>query len=126
MDFQAQYQQKLTTADEAVKVVKSGDWVDFCWCVSTPVALDQALARRSEELNGRESSRRHLAAPPCHCSMFRTLRSILAGTPAHMGGIERKADQRGLCLLYADRVIPSCPAIIAAAIPSCGCGDDSR
>ena len=29
MDFQAQYQQKLTTADEAVKVVKSGDWVDF-------------------------------------------------------------------------------------------------
>ena len=49
-DFQAQYQQKLTTADEAVKVVKSGDWVYFCWCVSTPVALDQALARRSEEL----------------------------------------------------------------------------
>ena len=29
MDYQAMYQQKLTTAEEAVKVVKSGDWVDY-------------------------------------------------------------------------------------------------
>jgi len=77
MDFQAQYQQKLTTADEAVKVVKSGDWVDFCWCVSTPVALDQALARRSEELTD-VKVRGGTALP---LLMFRTLRSILAGTP---------------------------------------------
>ena len=28
-DFQALYKQKLTTADEAVKVIKSGDWVDY-------------------------------------------------------------------------------------------------
>ena len=31
MDYEALYQQKLTTADEAVKVVKSGDWVDYGW-----------------------------------------------------------------------------------------------
>ena len=31
MDYTALYQQKLTTADEAVKVVKSGDWVDYGW-----------------------------------------------------------------------------------------------
>ena len=36
MDYAALYQQKLTTADEAVKVVKSGDWVDYGWCVGTP------------------------------------------------------------------------------------------
>ncbi len=29
MDYQAEYQKKLTTAAEAVKVVKSGDWVDY-------------------------------------------------------------------------------------------------
>ena len=29
MDFQALYKSKLTTAEEAVKVVKSGDWVDY-------------------------------------------------------------------------------------------------
>ena len=27
-DYQEMYRQKLTTADEAVKVIKSGDWVD--------------------------------------------------------------------------------------------------
>ena len=46
MDYTALYQQKLTTADEAVKVVKSGDWVDYGWCTGTPVALDKALAAR--------------------------------------------------------------------------------
>ena len=31
MDYQAIYQSKLTTAQEAVKIVKSGDWVDYTW-----------------------------------------------------------------------------------------------
>ena len=46
MDFKTMYESKLTTADEAVKVVKSGDWVDYGWCVNTPVALDIAMAKR--------------------------------------------------------------------------------
>lgn len=50
MDFQALYKQKLTTADEAVKLVKSGDWVDYTWCTMHPVELDKALARRASEL----------------------------------------------------------------------------
>ena len=32
MNVQELYQQKLTTAEEAVKIVKSGDWVDYGWC----------------------------------------------------------------------------------------------
>ena len=50
MDFQAMYKSKLTTAENAVKVVKSGDWVDYTWCVNHPVALDKALAARQNEL----------------------------------------------------------------------------
>ena len=50
MDFKTMYENKLTTADEAVKSVKSGDWVDFGWCVTTPVALDAAMAKRLPEL----------------------------------------------------------------------------
>lgn len=50
MDYKALYQTKLTTAEQAVKTVKSGDWVDYGWCVGTPVALDQALAARMPEL----------------------------------------------------------------------------
>ena len=36
MGFQEEYKQKLVTADEAVKVVQSGDWVDYGWCTGTP------------------------------------------------------------------------------------------
>ena len=50
MDYQALYQQKLTTAEQAVKVVQSGDWVDYGWCTNHPVELDKALAARKDEL----------------------------------------------------------------------------
>ncbi|MEI3121586.1 MAG: hypothetical protein V8S86_11565 [Eubacteriales bacterium] len=50
MDYQAMYQQKLTTAEEAVKVVRSGDWVDYTWCTNHPIALDKPLAARKDEL----------------------------------------------------------------------------
>lgn len=36
MSYQEEYKQKLKTADEAVKAVKSGDWVDYGWSVCTP------------------------------------------------------------------------------------------
>lgn len=49
MDYMEMYRQKLTTADEAVKVIKSGDWVDYGFCASSPGA-DEALARRAPEL----------------------------------------------------------------------------
>ena len=44
------YKQKLMTAEEAVKVVKSGDWVDYGMGTTQPVLLDQALAARRDEL----------------------------------------------------------------------------
>ena len=50
MNVQELYQQKLTTAEEAVKIVKSGDWVDYGWCCNQPVALNKALAARKDEL----------------------------------------------------------------------------
>jgi butyryl-CoA:acetate CoA-transferase len=44
------YQRKLVTAEEAVRAVKSGDWVDYGICVGHPVATDTALAARAGEL----------------------------------------------------------------------------
>lgn len=29
MDYSQEYKQKLVSADEAVKLIKSGDWVDY-------------------------------------------------------------------------------------------------
>ena len=31
-NYEEMYRQKLRTADEAVKVIKSGDWVDYGFC----------------------------------------------------------------------------------------------
>ncbi|MEI8355428.1 MAG: butyryl-CoA:acetate CoA-transferase, partial [Deltaproteobacteria bacterium] len=50
MPYSDLYNSKLVSAEEAVKVVKSGDWVDYGACVGHPVATDRALAARIGEL----------------------------------------------------------------------------
>ena len=35
MDFMEMYAQKKMTAEQAASLVKSGDWVDYGWCVNT-------------------------------------------------------------------------------------------
>jgi acyl-CoA hydrolase len=45
-----QYRDKLCTADEAVKCVKSGDWITYAFFNGKPVACDTALAKRKGEL----------------------------------------------------------------------------
>ena len=50
MTIYEEYKSKLRTPEEAVKVVKSGDWVDYSQTCSFPVLLDAALAARRDEL----------------------------------------------------------------------------
>ncbi|MEA1961353.1 MAG: acetyl-CoA hydrolase/transferase C-terminal domain-containing protein [Bacillota bacterium] len=45
-----QYKKKLVTADEAVKVVNSGDWVDYPLVICCANELEEALARRKDDL----------------------------------------------------------------------------
>jgi len=45
-----EYKKKLVTADEAVQVVKSGDWVEYAFGINGANELDAALARRVDEL----------------------------------------------------------------------------
>ena len=49
-EYEKMYQEKLTTPDEAVTVIKSGDWVDYGWTTGTADALDKALAKRMPSL----------------------------------------------------------------------------
>ena len=46
MNYEKEYAKKLTTPEEAVKIVKSGDGVDYGWCANHPRVLDKALAER--------------------------------------------------------------------------------
>lgn len=48
--WSAEYKRKLATADEAVKVVKNGDVVEYGHFAALPWDLDAALARRKDEL----------------------------------------------------------------------------
>ncbi len=50
MNLNQQYRNKLKTPEEAVQVVRSGDWVDYGGNLSFPVLLDAALAKRKNEL----------------------------------------------------------------------------
>ncbi len=43
---------KLIAPDDAARLVKSGDWVDYGGGVGQPDLFDQALARRKDELRG--------------------------------------------------------------------------
>lgn len=50
--FQEEYKRKLVSAEEAVKVVKSGNCVAYSHFACTPKVLDEALAARKDELTG--------------------------------------------------------------------------
>jgi butyryl-CoA:acetate CoA-transferase len=45
-----EYRQKCVSADKAVKVIQSGDWIEFAWGASHSSLLADAIARRKEEL----------------------------------------------------------------------------
>lgn len=47
-----EYKSKLSSAEKAVELIKSGDWVDYGSNNSMPFSLDAALAKRKDELKG--------------------------------------------------------------------------
>ena len=89
MSFTQEYQKKLTTADEAVKVVKSGDRLEYGWCVTTPVALDEALAKRMPDL---ENIQIHggIVMRPLAITQIENPADHFTWNSWHMGGLERK------------------------------------
>ena len=98
MNYAQEYQSKLVSAEEAVKVVKSGDWVDFGWCVGTPVALDHALAQRMPELYD-VKFRGGVLLRPLECFAADDVKDHFTWNSWHMSGIERKMIAKG-CAYY--------------------------
>ena len=94
MDFRKEYQQKLVSADEAVKIIKSGDWVDYGWCTGTPDALDKALAKRTDELKD-VKLRGGILLKPLAVFEREDAGEHFCWNSWHMSGIERKYISRG-------------------------------
>ncbi len=96
MDYQELYQSKLTTPQEAVQVVRSGDWVDYGWCTGTADLLDKALADRYEELTDVKLRGGIIFRKPAVMSVPDAA-SHFTWNSWHMSGIERKMVAEGGC-----------------------------
>ena len=125
MSFEKEYQEKLTTAEEAVKVVQSGNWVDYGWCTATPYALDKALAARAEELHDVKLRGGILLRVP---EIFKAPDAARHFTwnSWHMSGIERKLVKDGLVFYspiryselpryYRENIVPNDVAMFQVA-----------
>ncbi len=92
--FEKEYKEKLVTADEAVKVIKSGDWVDYGWTTGIPVSLDKALAARADELTNVNVRGGVLLWVP-EIFKVKDAGEHFTWNSWHMSGIERKAINQG-------------------------------
>lgn len=103
MNHSQEYQEKLVSAEKAVQVVKSGDWVDYSFCLATPVTLDKALAERKEELED-VKIRGGLSLTPLAVVECDPEQEHFTFMSWHMSGYERKLGDQGRCyhipLLY--------------------------
>ena len=95
MSYLEEYQKKLVTAEEAVKVVKSGMWLDYGWCTGAPYALDQALANRADELTDVKIRGGILIRRPAFAGVP-DASSHFTWNSWHMSGVERKMVKEGL------------------------------
>ncbi len=89
-----EYTRKLTTAEEAVKLVKSGDWVDYGSNISMPFSLDAALAARKDELYG-VKVRGNLTPGPIQVIECDPKMEHFVYNTWHCGGYERKMCDEG-------------------------------
>ena len=95
-EFLGMYRSKLTTADEAVKVIKSGDWVDYGFCATHPRVLDEALARRAPELEDVKVRGGIALWKPAIFDIEDPVHHIIYNSH-HTSGFERKHIDTGAC-----------------------------
>ena len=90
------YRQKLTTPEKAVQVVKSGNWVDYTVSLGFPKLLDEALAKRKDELRD-VKIRGNLIFGPIQTVECDPSREHFYYNSWHFSAYERKLSDKGLC-----------------------------
>ena len=90
------YQAKLRTPEQAVQVIKSGDWVDYTTNVGFPILLDAALAKRRDELWD-VKIRGNLMFGPLQTVESDPTREHFMYNSWHYSAYERRISDRGLC-----------------------------
>ena len=96
IDYSKEYRSKLKTPEEAVGVVKNGDWVDYTSSLGMPVLLDRALAKRRDELKD-VKIRGNLIPGPIEVAECDPSREHFVYHSWHFSQYERKLCDRNLC-----------------------------
>lgn len=115
MNFQEELQSKLTTADEAVKVIKDGDWLDYGWVTATVDTLDKALAKRMPELHDINIRGGIIMRRPAICDIDDPA-DHFTWNSLHMSGIERKMIKEGYAFYIPVRY-SEVPSYFADCLP---------
>ncbi len=95
-NFTQEYKEKLRTPEDAVQVIKSGDWVDYTSSLGKPVLLDKALAARKEELYD-VKIRGNLIDGPIMVAECDESKEHFIYHSWHCSSYERKLCDKGLC-----------------------------
>ncbi|MBQ6229600.1 MAG: butyryl-CoA:acetate CoA-transferase [Eubacterium sp.] len=95
-DFSKEYAEKLRTPEEAVNVIRSGQWVDYTSTLGKPVLLDRALAKRKDELRD-VKIRGNLIDGPIETVECDPDQEHFIYHSWHCSAYERKLCDRGLC-----------------------------
>lgn len=96
MSPQEEYQAKLRSPEQAVAVIKSGQWIDYGMALSEPRRLDAALARRKDELRD-VKIRASLTVEPIQAVLADPKREAFTLCSWHFGGFERRLHEQDLC-----------------------------
>jgi butyryl-CoA:acetate CoA-transferase len=96
MDVFQEYKTKLRSAEEAVKVVQSGDWVDYTQDCNQPILLDRALAARKGELRDVKVRGSLAYYPRMICEQDRE-EETFTYMSWHFSGIDRQEGYRHNC-----------------------------
>lgn len=115
MDLIAEYKKKLVSADEAVGIVKSGDWIDYGSFCGTVDSLDKALARRRDELKDVK----------IWSTVSPRIPAVMAADPTgevftwnswHMSGIDRRLADKGTPVYYTPIRYSEVPRLVREEI----------
>jgi butyryl-CoA:acetate CoA-transferase len=97
MSYAEEYRAKLVTPEEAVRAVRSGDWVEYGQFATQAVTLDKALAARKDELRDVKirATTRILGVP--EVVRVDPTAEHFAYHNLHFSGVDRKLHDQGLC-----------------------------
>lgn len=100
MSYAGEYRKKLTTAEKAVRVIKSGDWVEYGTFQGQVVELDKALAARKDELlDVKVRSAGRVSGPPA-VALADPSKERFTFHSGHFTLIDRKLSDMGMCYYY--------------------------